>query len=153
MFDRVKKDNQGFTIIEVLIVLAIAGLIMIIVFLAVPALQRNQRNQTYRTEANNISTAYQEISANKGGANLTAADETQVLTSSNAKQVTNIDIGTNSEAAPPTTALNDITIRVGAKCTAPDSHTTTTTGASTRQIAILFNIETTGNPQAQCIDS
>ncbi|HPW47952.1 MAG TPA: prepilin-type N-terminal cleavage/methylation domain-containing protein, partial [Candidatus Saccharibacteria bacterium] len=36
-----KKDQKGFTIIEVLIVLAIAALILLIVFLAVPALQRN----------------------------------------------------------------------------------------------------------------
>ncbi|HEY4161087.1 MAG TPA: type II secretion system protein [Candidatus Saccharimonadales bacterium] len=36
--------ESGFTIIEVLIVLAIAGLILMIVFLAVPALQRNSRN-------------------------------------------------------------------------------------------------------------
>ena len=42
------KRDEGFTIIEVLIVLAIAGLIMLIVFLAVPALQRNSRN-TQRT--------------------------------------------------------------------------------------------------------
>ena len=44
MLQNLKKRNQGFTIIEVMIVLAIAGLIMLIVFLAVPALQRNQRN-------------------------------------------------------------------------------------------------------------
>jgi prepilin-type N-terminal cleavage/methylation domain-containing protein len=36
-----QKRQQGFTIIEVLIVLAIAALILLIVFLAVPALQRN----------------------------------------------------------------------------------------------------------------
>jgi prepilin-type N-terminal cleavage/methylation domain-containing protein len=36
-----KNNKKGFTIIEVLIVLAIAGVIMVIVFLAVPALQRN----------------------------------------------------------------------------------------------------------------
>ncbi|MDQ3065292.1 MAG: prepilin-type N-terminal cleavage/methylation domain-containing protein, partial [bacterium] len=41
MLSRIKNNNKGFTIIEVLIVLAIAGLIMLIVFLAVPALQRN----------------------------------------------------------------------------------------------------------------
>jgi prepilin-type N-terminal cleavage/methylation domain-containing protein len=39
----------GFTIIEVLIVLAIAGLVLLIVFFAVPSLQRNQRN-TSRTQ-------------------------------------------------------------------------------------------------------
>src|ERR1700694_4439318 len=39
-----RSREKGFTIIEVLIVLAIAGLILLIVFLAVPALQRNARN-------------------------------------------------------------------------------------------------------------
>jgi prepilin-type N-terminal cleavage/methylation domain-containing protein len=45
------NKEKGFTIIEVLIVLAIAGLILLIIFLAVPALQRNNRN-TQR--ANNV---------------------------------------------------------------------------------------------------
>lgn len=36
--------SSGFTIVEVLIVLAIAGLILLIIFIAVPALQRNSRN-------------------------------------------------------------------------------------------------------------
>lgn len=51
------KDNRGFTIIEVLIVLAIAGLIMVMVFVAVPNLQRNQRNSGRRNEAARILTA------------------------------------------------------------------------------------------------
>lgn len=38
------KLNKGFTIIEVVLVLAIAGLIFLAVFLALPALQRNQRD-------------------------------------------------------------------------------------------------------------
>lgn len=45
------KKADGFTIIEVLIVMAIAGLIMVVVFLAVPALQRNSRNQARRADA------------------------------------------------------------------------------------------------------
>ena len=44
MLNRTKKHRSGFTIIEIMIVLAIAGLIMLIVFLAVPALQRASRN-------------------------------------------------------------------------------------------------------------
>jgi prepilin-type N-terminal cleavage/methylation domain-containing protein len=43
-----QKREAGFTIIEVLIVLAIAALILLIVFLAVPALQRNARNNSYQ---------------------------------------------------------------------------------------------------------
>ena len=43
---RQKKQNvpKGFTIIEVMIVLALAGILMLVVLLAVPALQRNSRN-------------------------------------------------------------------------------------------------------------
>jgi prepilin-type N-terminal cleavage/methylation domain-containing protein len=42
MSKNVKK--RGFTIIEVVLVLAIAGLIFLMVFIALPALQRNQRD-------------------------------------------------------------------------------------------------------------
>ncbi len=48
-----KENKKGFTIIEVVLVLAIAGLIFIMVFIAMPALRRNQRDQT---RVRNIST-------------------------------------------------------------------------------------------------
>lgn len=38
------KQQKGFTIIEVVLVLAIAGLIFLMVFIALPALQRGQRD-------------------------------------------------------------------------------------------------------------
>ena len=44
-----KKDQKGFTIIEVMIVLAIAGLIIAVVLVAVPQLQRNQRNNARKS--------------------------------------------------------------------------------------------------------
>ncbi len=55
MFKQLQKHNrqEGFTIIEVLIVLAIAGLIMVVVFLAVPNLQRSQRNNARNSDASN----------------------------------------------------------------------------------------------------
>lgn len=40
----VTKKQSGFTIIEVVLVLAIAGLIFLMVFIALPALQRSQRD-------------------------------------------------------------------------------------------------------------
>lgn len=61
------KREEGFTIIEVLIVLAIAGLIILIVFLAVPALQRNARNNARNQEASRISAAVTECLANHNG--------------------------------------------------------------------------------------
>jgi prepilin-type N-terminal cleavage/methylation domain-containing protein len=61
-----QNQSDGFTIIEVLIVLAIAGLIMVVVFLAVPNLQRSQRNNARKSDANNL---LQNLSEYVGNAN------------------------------------------------------------------------------------
>lgn len=66
MYKQLKKD-KGFTIIEVMIVLAIAGLILLIVFLAVPALQRNARNTTIKNDASAISASITEFESNNSG--------------------------------------------------------------------------------------
>jgi prepilin-type N-terminal cleavage/methylation domain-containing protein len=61
------RKEKGFTIIEVMIVLAIAGLIMAIVFLAVPALQRNTRNTQRRSDATHLAGLVNEYSSNHAG--------------------------------------------------------------------------------------
>ena len=64
-----KKHNlyRGFTIIEVVLVLAIAGLIFLMVFLALPALQRSQRNEQRKRDMVEIAGAIQNYrSDNKG---------------------------------------------------------------------------------------
>lgn len=62
-----KKNQKGFTIIEVLIVLAIAGLIMLIVFLAVPGLQRSSRNNGRKNDASHIAAAISNYMSNNNG--------------------------------------------------------------------------------------
>jgi prepilin-type N-terminal cleavage/methylation domain-containing protein len=59
--------NQGFTIIETMIVLAIAALILLIVFLAVPALQRSARNTSRKNDAGNIAAAINTWADNNNG--------------------------------------------------------------------------------------
>ena len=67
-FNQLKvKDKNGFTIIEVLIVLAVAALILLIVFLAVPALQRNSRNTAVKTAAADLLASVNEYVANNNG--------------------------------------------------------------------------------------
>lgn len=73
MLNNIKNRKEGFTIIEVLIVLAIAGLILLVVFLAVPALQRNSRNNQRRTDASNLLSAASEYISNNAGAMPAAA--------------------------------------------------------------------------------
>ena len=58
------KNKQGFTIIEVVLVLAIAGLIFLMVFIALPALQRGQRDTLRKRQANSVITAVTNFSAN-----------------------------------------------------------------------------------------
>lgn len=62
------KSKGGFTIIEVVLVLAIAGLIFLIVFLAVPALQRGQRDQQRRNDIGRAVSALQQYQSNNRGA-------------------------------------------------------------------------------------
>jgi prepilin-type N-terminal cleavage/methylation domain-containing protein len=69
MLSKLKNNNnEGFTIIEVLIVLAIAGLILLIVFLAVPALQRNATNTNRKNDASSVAAAVSEYENNNNGA-------------------------------------------------------------------------------------
>ena len=62
-----QQDKKGFTIIEVMIVLAIAGLIMLIVFLAVPALQRTARNTQRKNDASAVAAAVANYIDDNGG--------------------------------------------------------------------------------------
>ena len=51
-----RKNNKGFTIIEVVLVLAIAGLIFLMVFVAFPALQRSQNDTQRQNDIARLST-------------------------------------------------------------------------------------------------
>ena len=143
-----KRNRPGFTIIEVLIVLAIGGLIMLVVFLAVPALQRNARNNQYRNEASRLLGAYNEISANNAGAVLTAADRAAVLAAANTRNITSLVIEAQNGASAA--SLTQAVIRTGARCTAANA--ATTPAGATRQVVILFFVETSdaAAPQVQC---
>ena len=61
------KSKKGFTIIEVVLVLAIAGLIFLMVFIALPALQRSQRNTQRRDDYSMLVTAVNSYMASNNG--------------------------------------------------------------------------------------
>jgi len=78
---KLEKTNlkDGFTIIEVVLVLAIAGLIFLMVFIALPALQRSQRDTQRRDDMARAMTALTQYMANNRNrvpseASLVAAD-------------------------------------------------------------------------------
>ena len=59
-----KNNKKGFTIIEVVLVLAIAGLIFLMVFIALPALQRSQRNTRRRSDMTRFVSAVNDYQTN-----------------------------------------------------------------------------------------
>ncbi len=61
------KSKRGFTIIEVVLVLAIAGLIFLMVFIALPALQRSQRNTQRRDDYSMLVTSINSYMASNNG--------------------------------------------------------------------------------------
>ena len=61
------KAYGGFTIIEVVLVLAIAGLIFMMVFIALPALQAQQRDTQRRNDAAIIAAAIKQYMKNNHG--------------------------------------------------------------------------------------
>lgn len=61
------KKEQGFTIIEVVLVLAIAGLIFLIVFLALPQLQSSRRDTQRKNDAGRLLAALENWAGNHSG--------------------------------------------------------------------------------------
>jgi prepilin-type N-terminal cleavage/methylation domain-containing protein len=59
-----KTKLKGFTIIEVVLVLAIAGLIFMMVFIALPALQRSQRDTQRKNDMARMQTAIVNFQSN-----------------------------------------------------------------------------------------
>lgn len=91
-----KNKQKGFTIIEVVLVLAIAALIFLMVFIALPALQRNQRDTQRKNDVGRAATALTNYASNNRGAVPETAAE---WTSFNTEYMTN---GGTDEFADPT---------------------------------------------------
>jgi len=157
------KRSGGFTIIEVLIVLAIAGLIMVVVFLAVPSLQRSGRNNALNAAANNVLTAVGNYTGNNNG-----TMPTDIQFSGNTVEITG-GAGSNSESTTVDASVADVmlngaviddgddvgTIQVitgtTAKCNATASGLQGST--SPRSYAVLFVAESGTGNILKCIGS
>ena len=63
----VNRHNKGFTIIEVVLVLAIAGLVFLMVFIALPALQAAQRDTQRRADVAIVIAAVKNYTKNNHG--------------------------------------------------------------------------------------
>jgi len=148
------KRKDGFTIIEVLIVLAIAGLIMLIVFLAVPALQRSSRNTQAKNAASAVLSSVSEYqSVNNGqlptNVAITAAGQIDVTGAGSATSGKTQAGYTASVGTAMPGATGAYVVYLNRKCNGNAFAAT----ATPRAIAVGYLIETQGGTAAQCTES
>ena len=156
MVSKLKNREEGFTIIEVLIVLVIAGLIMLIVFLAVPALQRNSRNTQRTNDAALIGGAINECVNNKNGQVAscdTLAEVTAVsLDTSKLGVLKTVSVSAGDPTAPAAGVLDTANVGFTAKCEAAGD--AVDNNGTARQAAILYRAEVAGNTDGvvRCVE-
>lgn len=154
MLSKLHKSNKGFTIIEVMIVLAIAGLIILIVLLAIPALQRNGRNTAIKNDSSAIAGAISTFQSDNDGAAPTGISSNGNVTGAagTVSAQAKIQGGTTvtTVTAVPTAIVPHGTIQfwLAHRCDGT---------SSTRSTAIFYSIETSGTESVagnnKCIDA
>jgi len=155
---KLQKGQSGFTIIEVLIVLAIGALIILAVLLAVPALQNNQRNSQRKSEASRIAAAavqyYSDANStwpsDAAGRTTAKTQIGQIATISGNKQITAVDVKAAADLpdSPELTSNATATVYTGAKCTG----TKPVAGTATQAVVIYGNFGS-GTTISSCIQA
>ncbi len=143
--------EDGFTIIEVMIVLAIAGLIMLIVFLAVPALQRNARNTTRQNDAARMAAAVNECITNNNGRVDACGNTFGNLELDNYYDLQDNQQLTTQASAVGGVSGNDFFFDYDYRC--DDTGTNPVAGGGSRAFVIAYEIETQNANVGRCIGS
>lgn len=156
-----KKDNKkGFTIIEVVLVLAIAGLIFAMVFIALPALQRSQHDQSRKNDASVVASAINNWnSANRNGGTF-SEDSLRKYVDKLDQYDKSSELKVATPGASMSVASNEIKVMRGKKCpsstpapSADDPANITLQNGSSRNAAVVVLLENNGSQkQLYCQD-
>jgi prepilin-type N-terminal cleavage/methylation domain-containing protein len=159
------ENNKGFTIIEVVLVLAIAGLIFLMVFIAFPSLQAGQRDTARKSDVSNVAAAVSGFSgANRGlfpttaqlGTQLNVTTTTPVTYTALSNNITSVTVVTTTVTAGTSVTVADGVIKVykGSKCAtaANTSGKTTLDPGTARGYATVTQLEG-GNKSGYCLNT
>lgn len=146
------KQSKGFTIIEVVLVLAIAALIFLMVFIALPALQANQRDTARKNDASTVAAAVQSFVSNERRA-LQVSDVDKLrsyiesLDQYNAESADTIQVEDTLAAGEDVTVDEDqINVYLENKCDG-----TTVKDGVARSAAVFVKLEGSGG-SVYCVD-
>lgn len=157
---RQQLKEKGFTIIEVVLVLAIAALIFLMVFIALPALQRTQRDDARKRDIATISSAMQAwMGNNRSGWPEASALSTYIGEDVSENTVTNPDdkdapfIVDSFGNEPDAVAESQVIVVTGAACSTVEGDGKFTLQAGTkRQYVVVTRLES-GGGSAYCLPS
>ena len=150
MLTKMRKKSDGFTIVEVMIVLAIGALILLVVLLAVPALNRSKRNTQRKEDVSALLGGINEyITNNAGSLPPDAASITSLAKLSYYDPSTEVNYATSTTAVTtaPGTDPNVVYIRTYAKC---NGNAVATSGATRRNVIAYYFVETATSTSAIC---
>lgn len=142
------QKKQGFTIIEVVLVLAIAALIFLMIFVALPALQRGQRDTARKEDVGTIAAAVNSFRSNNNNRLPTESGDlnnyidtlSQIDDTDNNIEVTDaVGEGEGGE-------LDTATVYVEATCDGDHA----VDGGTSRQAAVVTKLEAGGNEVTYC---
>lgn len=168
IYRKLSKQHAGFTIVEVMIVIAIVALIMVIVFLAVPAVQRSTRNNARKQDAYFIAAQRLQYDVSSytsatflppGGYDcsppITGKLFCSYLTSGlSYYNLSNVIFHSNQSIRPSVApTVNDTEHILTDTYLVCDGHDATSNGAKPTDMVVLFMAETGGSGQQVCLDS
>lgn len=156
-----KKDNKkGFTIIEVVLVLAIAGLIFAMVFIALPALQRSQRDHSRENDASVVAAAITKWNSANRNSGTFSEESLRKYVDKLDQYDKNSELKVATPGASMSVASNEIKVMRGKKCpastpapSADDPANITLQNGSSRNAAVVVLLENNGSQkQLYCQD-
>ena len=146
--------KKGFTIIEVVLVLAIAGLIFLMVFIALPALQRNQRDTARKNEVGKVASAITSYQSNNRGnmpdnpststafakyLDAEVKDNKITMGSGTTVSFSNVTGSDSAGIAISGATTDNIVVMMGRKC--HDTDSSRTVAGTSRQAAVAVELE------------
>lgn len=146
-----KNSEKGFTIIEVVLVLAIAGLIFLMVFIALPALQRNQRDSARKNDVGIVASAVTSFTTNNKGQFPTTSAELQNY-ASNLSNGTTISLKATGTYTAALTGATTENVAFVPKTKCGTNGDVTSVGATARQFTVVVKLES-GSNVYYCQDS
>lgn len=160
--------SGGFTIIETMLVMAVAGFIIIIVLMAIPALQRSSRNNQRKQDVQSILGAISSYKLNNSGSMpVSASNFLKYAKLSSYPKTTNyisggigtpntngVNIYTESPSVAPKTesnsSLDTVDVYNYRKCATNPEGSATNSGAGFGDVVALYAVETGHGVGSQC---